>query len=156
MITQAQLEAHLWGAAELLRGQIDASDYKQFIFPLLFFKRVSDVWDEEFEVAKEAAGGDLDFAAFDENHRFQIPAGSHWRDVREVTKNVGTAIQNALRAIERANPDTLGGIFGDSVNANLDLTHLRQLELDPPQLNSWCDNLLLRGSGKQPCTLLFP
>ena len=114
MITQAQLEAHLWGAAELLRGQIDASDYKQFIFPLLFFKRVSDVWDEEFEAAKEAAGGDLDFAAFDENHRFQIPAGSHWRDVREVTKNVGTAIQNALRDIERANPDTLGGIFGDS------------------------------------------
>lgn len=114
MITQQQLEAHLWGAAELLRGQIDASDYKQFIFPLLFFKRIGDVWDEEFEVAKEASSGDLSFAAFTENHRFQIPEGAHWNDVRAVTKNVGTAIQSALRALEKANPGTLEGIFGDS------------------------------------------
>lgn len=114
MITQQQLEAHLWGAAELLRGQIDASDYKQFIFPLLFFKRISDVWDEEFEGAKETSGGDLSFAAFAENHRFQIPEGQHWNDVRAVTRNVGTAIQSALRELEKANPDTLEGIFGDS------------------------------------------
>ncbi len=46
-ITQQELESYLWGAAVLLRGLIDAGDYKQFIFPLLFFKRVSDVWDEE-------------------------------------------------------------------------------------------------------------
>lgn len=114
MITQQQLETHLWGAAELLRGQIDASDYKQFIFPLLFFKRISDVWDEEFDAAKEASSGDLSFASFAENHRFQIPEGAHWSDVRAVTRNVGTAIQSALRALEKANPSTLEGIFGDS------------------------------------------
>lgn len=114
MISQRELEAHLWGAATLLRGKIDASDYKQFIFPLLFFKRISDVWDEEFEAAREASGGDLEFAAFAENHRFQIPEGAHWDQVRTVTVNVGQAVQSALRAIERANPETLAGIFGDS------------------------------------------
>lgn len=114
MITQKELESHLWGAAEKLRGQIDASDYKQFIFPLLFFKRISDVWDEEFEKAKVESGGDLTFATFAENHRFQVPEEAHWDKVRETTKNVGTAIQNALRTLERENPDTLNGIFGDA------------------------------------------
>ncbi|WP_199776888.1 class I SAM-dependent DNA methyltransferase [Deinococcus sp. NW-56] len=114
MITQRDLEAHLWGAATLLRGKIDASDYKQFIFPLMFFKRISDVWDEEFEGAKEASGGDLAFAALKENHRFQIPTGHHWDDVRAVTVGVGQAIQAALRALEQANPKTLEGIFGDA------------------------------------------
>ena len=46
-ITQLQLESYLWGAAVLLRGTIDAGDYKQFIFPLLFYKRLCDVFDEE-------------------------------------------------------------------------------------------------------------
>src|SRR5215204_789734 len=77
-ITQAQLENYLWGAAKLLRGVIDAGDYKQFIFPLLFFKRISDVYDEEFRQALEESGGDIDYAAFSENHRFQVPGGAHW------------------------------------------------------------------------------
>lgn len=113
-ITQQELESYLWGAAVLLRGLIDAGDYKQFIFPLLFFKRISDVWDEEFQIALTESDGDLSFAEFAENHRFQIPAGSHWRDVRQVPKNVGMAIQNALRQIETANPGLLTAIFGDA------------------------------------------
>jgi type I restriction enzyme M protein len=56
----------LWGAATLLRGVIDAGDYKQFIFPLLFFKRISDVYDEEFAAALIESGGDIDYAAFGE------------------------------------------------------------------------------------------
>ena len=87
-MTLQQLERYLWGAATYLRGHIDAGDYKQFIFPLLFFKRISDVWDEEFEQAMKESGGDLDYAAFAENHRFQIPEGAHWKDVRQVTRNV--------------------------------------------------------------------
>jgi type I restriction enzyme M protein len=66
-ITQQELESYLWGAAVLLRGLIDAGDYKQFIFPLLFFKRVSDVWDEECDAALAASGGDLTYAEFAEN-----------------------------------------------------------------------------------------
>lgn len=113
-MTQQQLEKYLWGAATQLRGTIDAGDYKQYIFPLLFFKRICDVYDEEFERALAESDGDLEYAAFAEHHHFQIPEGAHWKDVREVTVNVGVALQNAMRAIEKANPDTLHGIFGDA------------------------------------------
>ncbi len=119
-VTQQQLEAYLWGAATLLRGVIDAGDYKQFIFPLLFFKRICDVYDEEFQRALEESEGDVDYAAFAENHRFQIPGGVHWREVRNQVKNVGVAIQKAMREIEQANPQQLYGIFGDAQWTNKD------------------------------------
>ena len=113
-ITQQQLESYLWGAATLLRGFIDAGDYKQFIFPLLFFKRICDVYDEEYQIALDESEGDVDYAAFAENHRFQIPEGAHWRDVRNVVNNVGLTMQTAMREIEKANPAQLYGIFGDA------------------------------------------
>ena len=119
-ITQSQLESYLWGAAVLLRGYIDAGDYKQFIFPLLFYKRLCDVFDEEVAEALKESGGDQEFAHFSENHRFQIPDDAHWKTVREASKNVGTKLQNALRAIETANPDKLFGIFGDAQWTNKD------------------------------------
>lgn len=119
-MTQQELEKYLWGAATALRGTIDAGDYKQYIFPLLFFKRICDVYDEEFEKALSDSDGDLEYAAFAENHHFQIPKGAHWNDVRNKTKNVGQGLQNAMRAIEKANPDTLYGIFGDANWTNKD------------------------------------
>ncbi|MGK0488159.1 MAG: type I restriction enzyme M protein [Candidatus Endobugula sp.] len=119
-MTQQELEKYLWGAATALRGTIDAGDYKQYIFPLLFFKRISDVYDEEFENALAESDGDMEYAAFAENHHFQIPKGAHWKDVRETTVNIGMALQNAMRAIEQANPDTLHGIFGDASWTNKD------------------------------------
>jgi type I restriction enzyme M protein len=120
MISQQQLESYLWGAATLLRGTIDAGDYKQFIFPLLFYKRLCDVFDEETEVALRESGGDKKFAGYPENHRFQIPREAHWREVRKASRNVGRALQNAMRAIETANPDKLYGIFGDAQWTNKD------------------------------------
>jgi type I restriction enzyme M protein len=57
-ITQQSLESYLWGAAVLLRGTIDVGDYKQFIFPLLFYKRLCDVFDEEVHTALRDSGGD--------------------------------------------------------------------------------------------------
>ncbi|MEJ1242177.1 class I SAM-dependent DNA methyltransferase [Chryseolinea sp. T2] len=119
-MTQQELEKYLWGAATALRGTIDAGDYKQYIFPLLFLKRICDVYDEEFEKALKDSDGDLEYAAFAENHHFQIPKGAHWNDVRTKTKNVGQGLQNAMRAIEKANPDTLYGIFGDANWTNKD------------------------------------
>lgn len=107
-ITQAELESYLWGAATLLRGYIDAGDYKQFIFPLMFFKRLCDVYDEERAQSIDDLGDD-----FPEYHRFVIPDGAHWNNVREVTQNVGMAIQGAMREIEKTNP-VLDGIFGDA------------------------------------------
>lgn len=119
-MTQQQLEKYLWGAATLLRGTIDAGDYKQYIFPLLFFKRICDVYDEEFENALKESDGDMEYAAFAEHHHFQVPEGAHWKNVRETTTNVGMTLQEAMRAIEKANPDTLYGIFGDASWTNKD------------------------------------
>lgn len=119
-ITQQTLESYLWGAAVLLRGTIDAGDYKQFIFPLLFYKRLCDVFDEEVQTALRDSGGDEDFALFAENHRFQVPADAHWREIRKVSRDVGRGLQQAMRSIETANPDKLFGIFGDAQWTNKD------------------------------------
>jgi type I restriction enzyme M protein len=113
-INLSELENHLWESANILRGPVDAADFKTYIFPLLFFKRISDTYDEEIANALEESGGDQDYALFPENHRFQIPEGCHWRDVRAKTLNVGHSLQHALRSIEEANPKTLYGIFGDA------------------------------------------
>ena len=101
-MTQKELESYLWGAATYLRGFIDAGDYKQYIFPLLFYKRICDVYDEEYEEALAESDGDLEYAAFDENHRFKVPAEAHWNQVRQVTVNVGKAINDALNAIQNS------------------------------------------------------
>jgi type I restriction enzyme M protein len=113
-MTQKQLEDYLWGAANILRGMIDAADFKQYIFPLLFFKRVSDLWDEEYQTALDESDGDLTFAEFAENHRFQIPKGCHWEDVRMKTVDVGAFLQKALNGIEKANFEMLHDVFGDA------------------------------------------
>ena len=105
------LESHLWGAASLLRGLVDAGDYKQYVFPLLFFKRLSDVWDEERRAALDETG-DEGYARATADDRFAIPAGAHWSDVRGAARDVGRALRNAFRALETANPDRLAGVFG--------------------------------------------
>ncbi len=112
-ISQSQLESYLWGAATLLRGTIDAGEYKSFIFPLLFLKRLSDVFDEEFQAALEESHGDEDYAVLPEQHRFQVPAGAHWSDLRQSANDVGRTISKAMREIERVNP-RLEGVFGDA------------------------------------------
>ncbi|RLA21392.1 MAG: SAM-dependent DNA methyltransferase [Gammaproteobacteria bacterium] len=110
-LSQKELESYLWGAATLLRGLIDASDYKQYIFPLLFFKRLSDVWDEDYRDAFEDSQ-DEGYAAATANDRFTIPEGAHWKDARDVSRDVGRALLNAYQAIEAANPQRLQGVFG--------------------------------------------
>ena len=112
-ITQQELESYLWGAAKLLRGLIDAGDYKQYVFPLLFFKRLSDVWEEEHHDALEETG-DESYARATANDRFAIPDGAHWSNVRNASRDVGRALLNAFRAIEAANPERLSGVFGNA------------------------------------------
>lgn len=92
---------------------MDRTDWKGYILPLLFFKRISDVWNEETAAAEETYG-DIDPSRFPEIHRFVVPEGCHWRDVRETATNVGAALQKAMRGIERANPDTLYRVFGSA------------------------------------------
>jgi type I restriction enzyme M protein len=115
-ITLHELESHLWEAANILRGSpVDRTDWKSYILPLLFYKRICDVWDEEFEETVAAYGED-----FGDEHRFQIPEACHWRDVRATPTNVGTALQNAMRGIEAANQKHLYGVFGDAQWTNKD------------------------------------
>lgn len=97
-----------------MRGSaVDRTDWKGYMLPLLFFKRISDVWDEETEDARQTFG-DADPSIFPEIHRFAMPEGCHWNDIRETSTNLGTALQAAMREIERANPDTLFRVFGSA------------------------------------------
>lgn len=115
-----ELKSFLWGAATRLRGQIDAAGYKEYIFPLLFFKRISDVYDEEYNGFLHEGG--IEYANFQsEELAIRIPEGAHWKDVRQVTENVGQRLVEAFIAIEQANPGIeqdgrivggLSGIFG--------------------------------------------
>lgn len=112
-LAQRELESYLWGAATLLRGLIDASDYKQYIFPLMFFKRLSDVWDEDYQQAFEDTGDEC-YARDTANDRFVIPENAHWIDVRSAPRDVGRALLSAFLAIEAANPERLQGVFGNA------------------------------------------
>ncbi|SES32219.1 type I restriction enzyme M protein [Butyrivibrio fibrisolvens] len=117
-ITQEELESYLWGSAVLLRTSIDAGAYKQYIFPLLFFKRISDVYDEECEKILEEYDGDESALEWEENHLFMVPNGAHWKDVRAKSENIGAALVDAFAKIQSANPDKLQGIFGDAAWTN--------------------------------------
>ena len=99
-ISIEELESYLWNSAVLLRTSIDAGAYKQYIFPLLFFKRICDVYDEETQAAKETYGEDVELFSEEELHTFLVPQGAHWNDVRTTSENIGSAIVKAFREIE--------------------------------------------------------
>ena len=118
-ITLNQLESYLWESADFLRSNIDAGEYKQYIFPLLFFKRLCDVHDEEHEKAVEEYGENIILFDEDALYSFTIPEGCHWNDVRSTPVDVGTAIVNAFKGIESANAEKgLEGVFGDGAWTN--------------------------------------
>lgn len=113
-----ELEPYLWQSAVLLRNSIDAGAYKQYIFPLLFFKRLCDVYDEETAKALKESDGDAEYAVLPENHNFVIPEGFHWKNVRAQSENIGKVLVQAFKAIEHANTEKLEGIFGDGAWTN--------------------------------------
>ncbi|MDR0455043.1 MAG: N-6 DNA methylase [Deferribacteraceae bacterium] len=116
--TSQELFRHLFEACNILRGPINQDEYKSYVTPILFFKRLSDVYDEETIKALEESGGDEEYAALPDYHYFFIPEGCHWNDVRNTHENVGKAIVSAIMGIERANPDTLNGVFSSFDDAN--------------------------------------
>lgn len=128
---------HLFEACNILRGPINQDEYKSYVTPILFFKRISDVYDEETENALKESGGDKEFASFSENHSFIIPEGCHWNDVRNTSVNVGTAIVNAMSGIERANPDTLSGVFSSFDDA----TWTDKSKLDDERLKNLVEHM---------------
>jgi hypothetical protein len=101
----------LFEACNIIRGPVSQDNFKDYITPILYYKRISDVYDEETLDALQESGGDEEYASLPEQHRFVIPDGCHWQDVRERTENLGAAIVGAMRGIELANPDTLYGVL---------------------------------------------
>lgn len=118
-LTQQQLEAHLWGAANILRGKTAGQDYKNYILSLMFYKRLCDQWENEADEAiaelERQQGKPFTekqkavFRARGE-HRFKIPEGARWGDVLAVSENIGEKLTSAMRAVASAN-DELRGVF---------------------------------------------
>lgn len=119
-LSQRQLESTLWSAANALRGPVDPGDFKAYVFPVMFFKWISDSWDHEHAQALEDFGDALTGDIEADYHTFVIPDGCHWADVIETTHQTGVKLDNALQRIQQANPDALAGVFGDVQWANQD------------------------------------
>lgn len=115
----AQLKTFLWKSADILRGKIDSSDYKKYIFGLLFYKRMSDVWQEEYDRAL-AEYHDEDIAKADYNHRFQIPEDARWEVVQNTASDIGLKLNEVFDKITNANSPKLDKIFDDLDFANSD------------------------------------
>jgi type I restriction enzyme M protein len=117
-LTLGELESRLWSAANALRGPVDPADFKTYVFPMLFWKWISDSWDWEHAKAVEEFGQDVPAEVEADYHRFSLPAGTHWREVTTRTANLGSQIAKALGRIEQSNPNSLAGIFGDAAWGN--------------------------------------
>ena len=118
-LTLQQLEAHLWGAANILRGKTAGQDYKNYILSLMFYKRLCDQWEREADdaIAELERQQGREFteeqkAIFRKRgeHRYAIPDGARWGDVKAVSTNIGEVLTGAMRAVANAN-DELRGVF---------------------------------------------
>jgi len=117
-ITQQDLEARLWKAANALRGPVDPADFKTYVFPMLFWKWISDTWAFEHDEAVEEYGDELTDEIEDDYHRFELPEGTRWSQVTTKVTNLGAEIAKAFQRIEKANPRSLAGVFGDAAWGN--------------------------------------
>jgi len=118
-LTFQQLEQFLWKSADILRGKIDSSDYKKYIFGLLFYKRISDVWDEEYKKILDEYK-DKTLAEADYNHRFQVPKDCKWSVIAETSENIGQKLNDIFDKVTNVNSPKLDKIFDDLDFANKD------------------------------------
>ena len=151
-MTSEEFESWLWESANILRGPVEAANLRDYVFPLLFLKRISDTWDEEQLSAEAKFGKDVSDAVAADFHTFQIPKSCHWADLRKITargENVGLGLQNLLQKVEAANPDRLAQIFGNTSWADRDkipedrlirlIDHFGERDLRPSKMS---DDLL--------------
>ncbi|MHA7295222.1 type I restriction-modification system subunit M [Arthrobacter sp. HLT1-21] len=144
-LTQQQLESTLWAAANALRGPVDPGDFKAYVFPVMFFKWISDNWDYEHAQAVADFGDDLTEELEAKLHTFTIPAGCHWSDVIGTSQHTGTKLDEVLQRLQNSNPESLRGVFGDVQWANQDrlpqnalkalLNTFHAVRLDPDSVN---------------------
>lgn len=142
-LTLQQLESHLWESANILRGSIDSSDYKNYIFGLLFIKRLNDVFVETARKIEEEEGDDYGWHDRDE-HQFFVPEIARWSRIQSLTENIGDAINKAFEALEEEN-ESLQGVLAtidfndkeklpDSLLQTL-ILHFSKLELSNANLS---------------------
>ena len=144
--TQQDIESWLWESANILRGPVDPANLRDFVFPLLFLKRLSDTWDEEQEKAVKKFGKDIDEETAADFHTFQIPKGCHWSDLRRAAENHGVLIQSIMQKIEEVNPNQLAQIFGNAPWADHNkmpperleklVSHFSQRDLSPSNVSN--------------------
>ncbi|MFI2228692.1 type I restriction-modification system subunit M [Nocardia testacea] len=140
-ITQQELESRLWAAANALRGPVDPADFKTYVFPMLFWKWISDTWVFEHDEALDEYGDDLDDEVEADFHRFELPKGTLWNEVTGTVVNLGAEIAKTFQRIEKANPRSLPGVFGDASWGNKEripesallglIQAFNQIRLDP-------------------------
>lgn len=144
-LSQRLLEATLWSAANALRGPVDPGDFKAYVFPVMFFKWISDSWDHEHAQAVADFGDALTEEIEADYHTFAIPDGCHWADVMETAHQTGVKLDSAMQRIQQANPDALASVFGDVQWANQErlpqsalaalLNSFHSVRLDPDSVN---------------------
>ncbi|WP_342639018.1 class I SAM-dependent DNA methyltransferase [Vibrio metschnikovii] len=127
-ISLEELKTWLWGSANIMRGTVDSSDFKNYIFGLLFLKRLSDVFDERVEAVMEEEGCSAEEAMAliqEDNPEQFVPVYARWNKLIERTENIGEYIDEAFAEIEHQNPSlekVLTAIqFGDKEKLSNDL-----------------------------------
>ena len=141
-LTVDRLERYLWSAADILRGSIDSSDYKNFIFGLLFLKRLSDRFDEECEALVK----DGDDPEDKDNHQFFVPKRARWIEIQKVATDLGSALNKACSQLEESNSSLEGVLAGIDYNDERKLGDSRNRDVVLGRLVQHFSKLSLRNT----------